>query len=232
MHDMVDDLVGVVPNSTRTPYKSDESAPAEMIGDVGNQSAPANFTVSDLVRQMSQHSPSGAFNTPVGQHSHHSSFGIYQTPFMPFPGELPNGSSTSLAGSRPGTAHNQSSPRIGHFGGSGSFSDDIAKRQRALEERSSPMLSLETSTMSSISQTPSAFYSLAAAGPQARSRSMLQNDQWPSSPSVTPGFTIPDASPWENRTRKSPAPARFGAIGDSRPRNPSLGRTPTSGQPG
>jgi hypothetical protein len=229
MHDMVDDLVGVVPNSTRTPYKAGDSAPAHGAGDIRNQFAPTNYTVSDLVRQMSQHSPSGTSSTPVPLHSHHSSFGIYQTPFMPFPGELPNGSSTSLVGSRPGTAHNQSSPRTGHFGASSSFSDDIAKRQRALEERSSPLLSMEAPTMSSTSQTSNVFHSTTAVGLQARSRSMLQNDQWPSSPLPMPSITIPDASPWENTTRRSPAPARFGAIGDSRP---SLTRAPTSGQPG
>lgn len=207
MEDMVDNLVGADPAaaSVRSASRLDNSGSGIQDGSSKDNSRPASttFTASDLVRQISQGSPGGIFSTPVQHHGHRGSIGLAQDPFAPLPGEF---------GSRPSTSH-QASPRLGNHRSSGFFNDEIAKRQRAIEDRSSPLLSLEHST---ISNTPSGLYTLA----QNRSRPSLQQDQWQSPFSSSAADT--------ELARKPPTPSRFGAIGDSRPR---AARTPTSAQP-
>ncbi|ETN40687.1 uncharacterized protein HMPREF1541_04966 [Cyphellophora europaea CBS 101466] len=213
IENMVDDLVGPEPASTRGRPDSRMNSSGILDGSSKESSRPTSgiLTASDLVRQISQGSPAGNFSTPVHQSSHRASFGLYQTPFAPMPGEF----GSSVTGSRPGTAHQTTSPRVGHFGSSASFQDDITKRQKAIEARSSPIMSLEPSGVSS---TPTGFYTFA----QDRSRASLQQDQWPSPLSAS-------AAASDFVVRKAHSPSKFGAIGDSRPK---MAKAPRSGQPG
>ena len=212
MEDMVDDLVGAEPTaaSVRSTSRLDNSGHHDSSSKENSRPVSSTFTASDLVRQISQGSPAGIFSTPIQQHGHRGSFGLSQDPFAPLPGDFGG----SVSGSRPGTSHQNASPRLGNHRSSGFFNDEIAKRQRAIEERSSPLLGMEQST---VSNTPSGLYSLA----QNRSRPSLQQSLWQSPFSSSAA----DAE----LTRKPPTPSRFGAIGDSRPKG---ARTPTSGQPG
>lgn len=214
MAEMVDDLVGAERSVPRTISSSRLMGSPQLQARAGNErSRPSStsFNASDLVRQTShQGSPIGpAFSTPT--QTHRGSFGIYQTPFAPLPGEL------GTNGSRPGTSHN-SSPRIGlQHGSSALFKEDLNRRQRELSGRSSPHRSLDPPTMSTISNTPTGFYTFA----QAASRPSFQG----TSPSPFASPMIDGEFP---KKKHVPAPS-FGAIGDSRPK---IARTPTSGQPG
>jgi hypothetical protein len=203
--DMVDDLVGPDP-------AADPRSPTQMTGPVlepdthmhSPRPASGIFTASDLVRQISQGSPARVFNTPSQQNPH----GFGQDPFSPVRGEFPE----SISGSRPGTSHQTTSPRLGYHRSSGFFNDELTKRQREIDTRTSPIISMEPSSM--VNSPNYAF-------PRNRSRVSLQQDQWQSP------FTSPAGQ--DDMGRKGPAPSRFGAIGDSRP---AMTRTPTSGQPG
>ena len=215
MEDMVDDLVGAEPPTGR--IRSVPSVASPVLGNgPDKEDAPSSstvFTASDLVHQISQsqYSLPGPFSTP-GQHSNHrASFGIYQTPFAPMPGEFGG----SVSGSRPGTAHQSASPQFGFRRSSKAFNNETIQNERALEERSSSIASLDPPTMSTIPTTPTGVYMFA----QNRSRTHLQ-ESWPS-PFSSSGS---DA----DLARKVPKPSPFGAIGDSRSK---LAKTPTSGQP-
>lgn len=210
MEDMVDDLVGAEPAaaSVRSISRLANSGLHDGSSKENSRPVSGTFSASDLVRQISQGSPAGIFATPIQQHDHRASFGLSQDLFAPLPGDFGG----SISGSRPGTSHQNASPRLGNHRSSGFFNDEIAKRQRAIEDRSSPLLSMENST---ISNTPSGLYTPG----QNRSRPSLQQDQWQSP------FSSSAAD--NELARKPPTPSRFGAIGDSRPK---AAKTPTSGQ--
>ena len=204
--DMVDDLVGPesAGSNPRSPVHEPESAQGVNSGNHSPRPTSGAFTASDLVRQISQGSPANIFSTPSQQ----PPFGLGQDPFSPLLGEFGG----SISGSRPGTSHQTTSPRLGYHRSSGFFSDELARRQREIDTRTSPLISMEPS---SVSQSPMYGYA------QNRSRASLQQDHWQS----------PFTSPPERNTvsRQAAMPARFGAIGDSRP---AATRTPPSGQAG
>lgn len=208
---MVDDLVG--PNHAapgiRSGSRMEDSGFRESSSREMSRPVSATFNASDLVRQISHGSPAMKFNTPLQQRDQASPFGLAQDPFAPLQGQFDH----SVSGSRPGTSHQPLSPRLGCHRSSGFFNDELAKRQREIETRTSPLVSMESSP---VPNTP--MYTFMP----NRSRNSMQQDQWQSpfsSPAHGTGFA-----------RKPPSPSRFGAIGDSRPA--AATRSPTSGQPG
>lgn len=210
MLDMVDDLVGAesILLRARSPPQLCGFGSYEDSSKENSRPVSGTFTATDLVRQISQGSPARIFSTPM--RDHRPTFGFAQDPFAPLPGELGG----SISGSRPSTSHQAMSPRLGSHRLSGFFNDDIAKRKKLIDERSSPLLSMEPST---VSNTPGDLHTFA----QNQSRPSLQQDQW-HSPFASSGND-------HETSRKQATPSRFGAIGDSRP---TAARSPTSGQSG
>jgi hypothetical protein len=205
IEDMVDDLVGAeAAMRNRSPSRLEQQNP----GEESSRPASGTFNASDLVRQIAQGSPGTALNTPFQQRNHPTSFGFTHEAFAPAQSEFGG----YLTGSRPGTAHQPLSPRLGQHRSSGFFNDELSKRQREIESRTSPLISMDPS---SISNSP--IYNYA----QNRSRPSLQQDSWQSP------FTSPPKQ--AHFGRQAPSPSRFGAIGDTRR---AAAQSPTSGQPG
>ena len=170
----------------------------------------STFTAQDLVRQIQQPSPS-PLHTSNGHASHRTSLpGIFQTPFTPLPGEIPN------SGSRPSTAHQAAPPSTAPAPpsrGSIEFQQQLAQMQHNIQARTSPIASIDP--------TPSSYYET----PTGLNTFILHQ---------------PESSPWERSMttpsiedtaipKRAPRASPFGAIGEARPKN---AKTPTSGQPG
>lgn len=177
-----------------------------------NQRRSGAFTAQDLVQQFHQPSANDSIipmgRTPSG---HPVLPSVWNTPFAPQIGETSGTYSVSTASHAIGfgqTTHvQQSSGAV--------FQNELSKKQRQLQLRSSPLLSMQPST-------PSYYHS-----PNGLQSRMRQDDQasprgspWQSSP-------IPTQDSSANLPRRLPQAALFGAIGEARP---SQGRTPTSGQ--
>jgi hypothetical protein len=211
IEDMVDDLVGPdrAASGVRSGSQLEDSGFKESLSRDVSRPVSGAFNASDLVRQISQGSPARKLVTPMQQRESPSSFAFAPDPFAPLQGQ----SDSSVSGSRPGTSHQPLSPRLGYHRSSGFFNDELVKRQREIETRTSPLISIKPSTIGN-----SPIYTF----PRNQSRSSLLQDQWQS----------PFSSPAQETdfTRKPTSPSRFGAIGDSRPA--AATRTPTSGQPG
>ena len=170
----------------------------------------STFTAHDLVRQIQQPSPTPGLGTN-GHASHRTSLpSIFQTPFTPLPGEIPD------SGSRPGTAHQVLSPStapVPPSRGTVEFQQQLVQMQHNIKARTSPVASLEP-TQTSYYETPTGL------------NTFIRHQ--------------PDSSPWERSMttpsvqdteipKKAPRASPFGAIGEARPKS---AKTPTSGQPG
>ncbi len=170
----------------------------------------STFTAQDLVRQIQQPSPT-PFQSVNGHALHRTSLpSIFQTPFTPLPGEIPD------SGSRPGTAYQVATPStapVPPSRGTIEFQQQIAHMQHNIQARTSPIAPLDP-TPSSYYETPTGL------------NTFVRNQ--------------PDSSPWERSMttpsigdteipKQAPRASPFGAIGETRPKS---AKTPTSGQSG
>ena len=188
------------PNAIATPEQS------------GKRPSSSTFTAQDLVRQLQQPSPTPLHNGD-SHASHRTSLpSIFQTPFTPLPGEIPNSES------RPGTAHQTLPPStapVPPLRGNIEFQQQLAQMQHNIQARTSPIASLDP-TPSSYYETPTGL-------------NTFMRHQPDSSPTWERSMTTPSSAHTEVPRRPLPRASPFGAVGETRPKS---AKTPTSGQPG
>lgn len=215
MEQMVDGIVG--PDSRKS--RSTEASPGKRssLQHTGlEEDVPSPVvTVQDFVRQIHRSSPAGSF-TLAGHVSHHrtSLSSVFQTPFTPRPSEGPGSSSRPTSSKQlplPSTAPPVRSSAL--------FETNMARQHQAIEAKTSPVPTPQSTSQSNLYQTPTGFSTFVRNNLQTQSESSL----WQSS---VHSATTPDTT---RSTKRISSGSPFGAIGAGRPGGNT--KTPTSGQP-
>lgn len=214
LEEMVDNLVGPEPSTSKRASRSHLSVDAGLGHDPGTENQPP--TSWSPLPPPHSHSPQHCYITPSREQR--NSFSLYHAPFAPAPGELDSASNSNhgTSSSRPGTSHSPSrlSPqRLPETSTSAmAFQESIAWRKKDVAERSSPLSSAFPS-LSGVSNTPTGMTSFARG---AHSR-ILSNDTF-QSPLGAPASSFDADAMGEEvpRTVERAPLSTFGAIGDGR----------------
>ena len=214
MEQMVDDIVGPESRKSKTTETTSENRSSLHRSALKKDVPWQPVTAQDFVWQIHQSSPANAFQPP-GHASPRPSLlpSVFQTPFTPRPSERPGSSPRPISASQlplPSTSPAVRSSTL--------FETDLIQQQQAIEPKTSPAPTMQSTAQLNYYQTPTGFNTF------VRNNVQTQNDSSPWQSSV-PSATTSDTT---KSTKRVSSGSPFGAIGAGRPGGNT--KTPTSGE--